>query len=629
MKKKISIYILLLAVTTLFIYVGYAMTDEEAIAVINLNVTNGSHGTQNLEVHDTNLKLDSEETGSNKKGQLELTVEPGYYIKNVEAIFQGEPLELGFEAGAEQGNHFRPQPYSPLQDLYQFIIPKAASTDHKIDVNVEYAEKKPFDIIYRAYKGTGDLENPENYDPEVTLVEGYKDGDLVLPNALTNNGGVLLFEFEEEAYAEYKSYIIPESGNRWFRPEARVEDRNYLDGSCDDSTLTCHVMVDKDFKNLSYGTIELAYTKMNVYTPDYVGFSVETDVNNFNDIIAETGSSTIGFTNDKLNATAEIFYGTRKLRLTKKLPNAIIQTGETNECSTTRTFNNVTGSGYGYSVSYNNGVATITITTFYQDELDIELNILNNSENVLGNPVTFTLNRFAFAGNGGQLLEVDELGRNCRETSNHNTCEERVYYSTQYRGVLNFMYINENQPKTTLNDIYRVSEMTNNSLTLEEENYWDAYLRNADFNPHAIALFYDANDMIVGHKDFDLNAEIDMEGFVSKNVFDSKFSSMSLNIESMNKDYVHFDNAHPTRISNLKYFGPYTEETVMHDIVLIPKDEAQAQGIKKIGLFLVNGETTSTDVPALTYGLGQGRIMEIFEENNNEPEEPNEQGGGE
>ena len=625
MKKKISIYILLLAVTSLFIYVGYALDVQDPMDVINLNVTNGSYGTQNLEVNETNLKLDNEETGSGYKGNLELTVNPGYYIKNVEAIYQGDPLQLGFEAGAEQGNHFRPQPYSPLQDLYQFIIPNSASTEHKIDVNVEYAEKTPFNITYRAYKGTGDLENPANYYDKVTLVGGYKDGDLVLPNALTNNGGALLFEFTEESYAEYKSYIIPESGNRWFRPEAVVDNRNYLDGSCDDSTLTCHVMVDKDFKNLSYGKIEIAYTIMNVYTPDYVGFSVETDVNNFNDIIAETGSSTIGFTNSKLDATAEIFYGTRQLRLTKKEPNPIIKTGTTNNCPTTRTFNNVTGSGYGYNIAYNNntGVATISINTFYQDELVVDLNILNDSENILGNTVHFTLNRFAFAGNGGQLLEVDELGRNCRETSNHNTCEERVYYSTQYRGVLNFMYINENQAQTTLNDNYVVTGMTNNSLTLENEDHWDAYLRNADFNPHAIALFYDANDMIVGHKDFDLNAEIDMEGFVSKNVFDNKFSSMQLNIQSMDRDYVHFDHAHPTRISNLKYFGPYIEETVMHDIVLIPKDEAIAQGIKKIGLFLVNGETTSTDIPALTYGMGQGRIMEIFEEHDNE------QGGGE
>ena len=624
MSKKISIYILLLAVTCLSIYVGYALDVQNPIDVINLTVTNGSYGTQNLEVHETTLKLDNEQTGSGYKGEISLTVEPGYYIKNVEALFQGDPLQLGFEAGAEQGNHFRPQPYSPLQDLYQFIIPNSASTEHKIDVNIEYAEKTPFNITYKAYKGTGDLENPANYYDEVMLVEGYKDGDLVLPNALTNNGGALLFKFTDEAYAEYKTYIIPESGNRWFRPEAVVDGKNYLDGSCNDSTKTCQVMVDKDFKNLSYGKIELAYTKMNVYTPDYVGFSVETDVNNFNDIIAETGSSTIGFTNSKLDATAEIFYGTRQLRLTKKEPSQIIKTGTTNGCPTTRTFNNVTGSGYGYNVSYENGIATITINTFYQDELVIDLNILNNSENILGNTVHFTLNRFAFAGNGGQLLEVDELGRNCRETSNHNTCEERVYYSTQYRGVLNFMYINENQAQTTLNDNYVVTDMTNDSLTLENEDHWEAYLRNADFNPHAIALFYDENDMIVGHKDFDLNNEIDMEGFVSKNVFDSKFSSMQLNIQSMDRDYVHFDNAHPTRISNLKYFGPYTEETVMHDIVLIPKDEAQAQGIKKIGLFLVNGETTSTDVPALTYGLGQGRIMEIFEENN-----PEEQGGGE
>ena len=49
----------------------------------------------------------------------------------------------------------------------------------------------------------------------------------------------------------------------------------------------------------------------------------------------------------------------------------------------------------------------------------------------------------------------------------------------------------------------------------------------------------------------------------------------------------------------------------MHDLVLIGKDEAREKGIRKIGIFLVNGEIEKDSIPALTYGVGEGRIMEI------------------
>ena len=611
MKKRIFIFILLLAVTCLSIGIGYSLSVTNPLTVINVTTSGEiTHGSYVLEAHETNLQ----EAASGYLGRVTVSADPGYYVKNVTATYKGEKVDFGFEAGAEQGNYFRKYNFTPMQDLYEFIIPNDADAEHKVEVAIEYAEKTSFNIAYRSYKGTDysdeSLGNPNNYNDEVMLVEGYKDGDLVLPKAVTDNGSVLVFKFSEEAYNEYKSIIIPESGNRWLRADAVVDNHNYLGEQCDNDSHECYISVDKGFKDLSYGLIELAYTKMGVYTTDYVGFGVETNVENFNDIIAETGSSTIGFTKDKLEAEAEIFYGTRTLTLTIKQPKAIIQSGSVNNCGTTKTFNNVTGEGYGYSVSYSSGKAVITISTFYQDELEIELNILNNSENILGNPVKFKLNRFAFAGNGGQLLEVDVQGRNCKETNNGNTCDQGIYYSTQYRGVVNFMYVNENATQETINTIYSVDSMTNNSINLREEDHWEGYKRNENFNPHAIALFYDENDMIVGTKDIDLNSEIDMEGFVTKNVFNNVYGSYQLN-KTIDRDYVFFPHDNPTRISNLKYFGTYLNETIMHDIVFISKAEVQEKGIKKIGLFLVNGEMEENDIPALTYGIGKGRLMEI------------------
>ena len=53
----------------------------------------------------------------------------------------------------------------------------------------------------------------------------------------------------------------------------------------------------------------------------------------------------------------------------------------------------------------------------------------------------------------------------------------------------------------------------------------------------------------------------------------------------------------------------------MHDIVLIRKEDVEEKGIAKIGIFLVNGEIEKDEIPELTYGIGEGRIMEIRGEN--------------
>ena len=612
MKKKIFTFILLLAVTFISTIIVYALSESDVLEVIKVTTSGEtSHGNYTIEAHETSLQ----EATSGYLGRVTVSADSGYYVKNVSATFKGEKIDFGFEAGAEQGNYFRKYNFHPLESLYEFIIPNDADNEHKVELSVEYAEKTPFDIAYMSYKGTTyddeALSNPNNYNNEALLVEGYQDGDLVLPKTITDNGGVLMLKFTEEAYNEYKAIIIPESGDRWLRSEAVLDGKNYLEGDCDDASHTCYIMVDKDFKNISYGKIEIAYTKLGVYTTDYVGFNVETDVDNFNDIIAETGSSTIGFTQDKLEANVELFYGTRVLTLTSNIPKAIVQNGSINNCGITKTFNNVTGSGYGYSTSYDNGKAIVSINTYYQDELVIELNILNGTENVVGNPVHLVLNRFAFAGNAGQLLEVDKYGRNCKENNNGNTCNEGIYYSTQYRGILNFMYINEGAIETNFTDFYRVNNMTNDSIEVSESNPESGYKRNEDFNPHAIALFYDENGVIVGTKDIDLNAEIDADGFVKKSVFNDVYSKYTIN-KTIDKDYVMFDHDHPTQIKNLEYFGHHTEETIMHDIVIVSKKDVEDLGIKKIGLFLVNGEIDPNNMPALTYGIGKGRLMEIF-----------------
>ena len=49
----------------------------------------------------------------------------------------------------------------------------------------------------------------------------------------------------------------------------------------------------------------------------------------------------------------------------------------------------------------------------------------------------------------------------------------------------------------------------------------------------------------------------------------------------------------------------------MHELVLIGKEEAKDKGIVKIALFLVNGEVEEDDIPELTFGTGEGVVLEV------------------
>ena len=116
--------------------------------------------------------------------------------------------------------------------------------------------------------------------------------------------------------------------------------------------------------------------------------------------------------------------------------------------------------------------------------------------------------------------------------------------------------------------------------------------------------------MIVETKVIDLNKETKTSGYVSKNKFTSLYDGYTFNTE-INKDYVFFDYNNRLTIDNISYFSEQLDEQIMHPLLLIRKDEAENKGIEKIGIFLVNGEVEKDSIPSLTYGVGEGRIMQI------------------
>ena len=183
-------------------------------------------------------------------------------------------------------------------------------------------------------------------------------------------------------------------------------------GACDDNDHICYVAIKRGFRNLTQGDMIFGYNQIMLYSENHIGFKVSANIDNFNDILYETGSNEIGFSDNKKEESIELFYGTKKLYLDKTVPRAIINSGEDNT-GTLRDFDSVTGSGFGYATDYSGDRVTVSIDSYYQDKMTLELNISNGGNNILGGPVKINLKRFAFAGNAGELLEVDELGRNC------------------------------------------------------------------------------------------------------------------------------------------------------------------------------------------------------------------------
>ncbi len=630
MKKKIRNFLFILlgvAGFITFLHV-YALNTEHPEDLINVTKSGEvSHGYYDLNVSDLNPDDVFTSPGvekSNYIARITLSSEAGYYVKNFTVKFNDVDLVLGFIAGSEQGAFFREKTFSSMADfhddnIYEFFIPENATEQNKVEVNIEYAKKDKINISYMNYTGNQydnqSLFNTNNYSESQILVEDYMDGDLVLPESMMNNGGALIFQFNQDNYDLFK--------------EMRAEAVTFADGrndnlfttACDDDALACYVVIHKDFKELSIGSLLFGYNNVKVFVPNYAGFDGEGDVNNFND-----QDLTIGFNPYSLeDEIEELFYGTKVLTLYNKVPNEIINDNKVNNCGPVLEFDDVTGSGYGYTASYDENIGTLEITfsSFYQNEMVVELTLTNNGNNIFEDSVKIKINRFAFSG---ELIEVDADGRNCQEANNNNTCDAGRFYSVQYRGVLSAFYTEDNS-EDQLNSIMVVDSMNDDEISLGNWNQSEnGYERNKNFTPYALALFYDNTGMIVGTKVFDLNSDVLNEGYVTAEHFNDYFGNRTLNTV-VDRDYIRFDNSHQIPIKQLDYFSFIDNAAIMHQIVLIDKENADAKNIKKIALFLVNGEINENEIPSLTYGIGEGKVLEI--RTPMEPAPNNDNGGGE
>ena len=649
MKRKFIFVVSLVLVITLSIFAVRALIlpndPSEIISVTKVGGTsNTTHHLDAREVHLNNESVDSlGYDASDYIGVVNLDIEPGYYLADFTATHSevDHPLMLGFDAGAETGNFFRESPYRADRTEYQFVIPEAASTSKKVEVTYTVAEKKPIDIVYYNYtsndNSTDAIKDPNNYDMENehVLVSGYKDGDLVLTNDCMEKGCALKFTFtSKEDFDEYKSHKILEDNENWiwadgflFDDRDQVTDRTLIaenDACVEDDVNNeyyCSMIVTKNFSEVGSAPLTIGYTKMNIFAPGVTALRVRLDIDNFSDTLHEKGQEVLTFTDSDREADLEVFYGTRRIFLEQVTPKTVISTGE-KHLGSLKDFDGFTGSGYAYSSVYEGLMKTaiININSYYQDKLTLEFNLTKNNENILGGKAKINLDRFAFGGNGGQLLLVDSMGRNCREGNNGNTCDQGEYYSTQYRGIYSFMYVTEHDQENpdTIDTFYDDFNSNGDNLVLQSVGpLTDAFKRNKDFDPHAVALYYDSNDEIVFTRDFELNAETYKGGLITKETFNELYGNVTINgdTDTIDKDYVRIDRYDQPLVKYIEYFTGNLSESIMHNLVLISKDEAEEKDIKKIALFLVNGKIEDDDIPELTYGLGEGRIMEIRGEN--------------
>ena len=645
MKRKFLFFISLVLVVTLSIFAVRAIDhNTNPSDVISVTKTGGtSASTYDISLRNTDVTLPNnveQYTLSGYLGIVTLNVEPGYYVSSFEATHSSvtNPLMLGFEAGAESGGFFRDNSYRADKTEYQFLIPEGTDNSHPVNVSYTLAEKKPLDITYYNYASndTSDeaYENPNNYDfaNEHSLIEGYKDGDIILPEDCVENGCVLKFKFaSEQDYNEYKSHKITEENDPWIWGDGFIFNDNGQDTRTiftDDSMCVennqntgyyCYVIVSKRFTEVGNTPLTIGYTKMNLFAPGNAAIKLSVDIENFFDTLNDKDQIT--FNENNKEANIEVFYGTKKLFIEQLTPRPVLSTGSTNMGSLIE-FDNITGSGYGYNVTYNNLTkkGSVNIDSYYQDKLNIELNFTKNNVDVLGGKAKINLDRFAF---NNWIMEVDAQGRNCQENNNGNDCASGRYYSIQYRGVPKFMYVTEEEqenPTTVIDRYFEDDPSTGNDIIVREvgPTIDPVYRRNTNFNPHAIALFYDANEEVVLTKDFDLNSEVFYEGFVSRDTFNQLYpvaKDENGNPVTIDKDYVRLGRENSPFIKFIEYFHRDLDSTIMHEIILISKADVQEKGIKKVALFLVNGEIDTDNIPELTYGIGEGKVLEIRGEN--------------
>ena len=525
----------------------------------------------------------------------------------------------------------------------------------ELNLKVEFVDFEPMDITYANFKLTTDDPNRywdvygdesynlNNYDETFkNLVTGYKGGDIILPEDCTNNGCVLKVTLTEENYnaivnrlnyfnnnlnqdmdpytfldlASMNNHLDIENypGDSIY-PYTLNRQSNDLYVETNGNTKSIYLIINKFFNYKNRSEFILGDNRNRILSEDYIGLKYLVDRKYFDET---DGFLTFNEYNEyKQNAV--LFYGTPSVQFVvdKVRPVSLTSTGNSNGMGTLKYQYNkiVSRDNDKYPIDNN---FELTIRSYYEPEYVVPITLKNNDTKV--KDITLELSRFAFGGNAGNLLIVDGEGRNCKRPDIHPDCREgNIYVSTSYRGLIDTFYADGT---TDYIDSFEISKQYD-GLRGAFLNHETVYVRNEEFSPWAVAIFYH-DDMVIATRSFNLGELVKIEGFseevlpndsVNGKVKEMGSNTFIDNYDSGDYNIYGYGLGFEKPINSIKYFSPgmYNGGNIDYTLILASKEEIIDNRINRIALFLTNGELKSDEAnfPELTYGVGEGKVFEV------------------
>ena len=522
-----------------------------------------------------------------------------------------------------------------------------------INIKAETVDFESMNIEYSLYETDNPNEAIEDYydrmvnlssysNTTTSLATGYKGGDIVLPDACTSTGCVLKFTMSESDYnaiitrLNYYNTNLNEdmNGNKFLDLAMMFNHTDYGDtalpvitnGNYYDvidenwelrvdtvgSNKVFYVLVSKLVGDHDAFNLQIGENQTRVLTTDYIGLHYRIDRKYFD----EGGNFGFLYFNDTNNYSnsIEMFYGTPSIQLIVDARVPVVAT-TSNMPELNHPYNKIVSKdNTNYPISNSN---VLTINSFYNPEYVIPIELKNGNTHV--QDINLTLSRFAFGGNAGGLLVVDDQANNCMDQRvNQNCTADNLYVSTSYRGLYDTFY--SNGETTTLNKVFEVRNV-NNKMDSSERNNMLVYRRNLSFTPWAVAIFY-SGDTIVGTKTFDLGSILKVEGISADEMPADTINGHAYHGNDLLTDYdptnydgFFYGHGYEKSMNDILYFdeSTYNSRNLEVPLVLASREDIESNHITRINLFLTNGELNKSEnnFPELKYGVGEGKEFYI------------------
>ena len=536
----------------------------------------------------------------------------------------------------------------------------------EIMLRVNFTDFEPMDISYANFTRTDDYHdgntlNLDHYDQTFEpLITDYKGGDIILPSDCLANGCVLNVTLTDADFAAYKGRIddinshsggndqrtLVDLAMMWNHLPQDIEDANNVANVIpnnfdtnvnpendikvvqnNNGTKSVFVSINKYFNVTSRTEFNFGGNKNRILSEDYIGLKSRIDRKYFpegNDYGAIVFND---YNHNKASLT--MFYGAPEVYLYPDTVKTAVGT-PVNMGTINYTYDTIESKdNSNFPITKEGNMFKLGISSFYEQDYAVPLVFKTGDSNA--KEVTLNLERYAFMGNGGEVLPIDEEGRNCNFDP-QSVCndDDHVYASTTYKARIDTFYANNTELDATDLPGGKTVELRKDygfDLMLDEYGPGSKfYARNEEFNPWAVAIFY-SEDIVMFTRSFDLGNAVKVTGFTNETISDDMVNGQAkrqigdefVTVNDYdNTQYQIFGYGHSFEkpIGTIKYFkeSDYNDPNgIDYQIRLATKKELESNGITKVALFLTNGELKPDDenFPELTYGVGEGKIFVI------------------